>query len=400
MLKNKTIVLGISGSIAAYKSCDLARKLIKLQAKVICVMTSSAKQFVTPLTLQTISKNPVMGDIFGEPSKWEINHVSLAQAADLILIAPATANIIGKLAGGLADDLLSSLVLAARVPILICPSMNKNMYRNEIVQENIKKLKEKRFIFAGPESGFLACGTKGEGRLLETDKIVDKVVEILKEGNRKKKDLEGRKFLITAGPTHEYLDPVRFISNPSTGRMGYALAREARERGAEVILISGPTHLPFPEDVKVVSIKSAFEMEKEVKKHFFGVDVFIGAAAVSDWCADKKEKKKIKKSEGIMLSLVKTADILAGLGTKKGNKILVGFAAETDHLQKNAKNKLIKKNLDFIVANKVKESFGKETNKITIIDRKNNIEKHPFMDKKKAAFFIINKISSFLSLKQ
>ncbi|MCK4533077.1 bifunctional phosphopantothenoylcysteine decarboxylase/phosphopantothenate--cysteine ligase CoaBC, partial [bacterium] len=385
---------------AAYKICDLVRKLVKLQAKVICVMTSSAKQFVTPLTLQTISMNPVMGDLFGEPSKLEINHVSLAQTADLILIAPATANIIGKLAGGLADDLLSSLVLAARVPILICPSMNKNMYRNEIVQENIKKLKEKRFIFAGPESGFLACGTKGEGRLLETDKIVDKVVEILKEGNRKKKDLEGKKILITAGPTHEYLDPVRFISNPSTGKMGYALAREARERGAEVILISGPTHLPFPEEVKVVSIKSAFEMEKEVKKHFSGVDVVIGAAAVSDWCVDKKAKKKIKKSEGIMLSLVKTADILAGLGTKKGNKILVGFAAETDHLQKNAKSKLIKKNLDFIVANKVKESFGKETNKITIIDRKNNIEEHPFMDKKKAAFFIINKVSSFLSLKQ
>jgi phosphopantothenoylcysteine decarboxylase/phosphopantothenate--cysteine ligase len=400
VLKNKTIVLGISGSIAAYKICDLVRKLVKLRAKVICVMTSSAKQFVTPVTLQTISGNPVMEDIFEETTGGQVNHIFLAQIADLILIAPATANIIGKLAGGLADDLLSSVVLAARVPILICPSMNKNMYENEIVQGNIKKLKEKRFIFAGPETGFLACGTKGEGRLLEIDKIADKVVEILKEGKIKKKDFLGIKFLVTAGPTREYLDPVRFISNPSTGRMGYALAREVQERGAEVILISGPTHLPFPEEVKVVSIKSALEMKKEVKKYFPGVDVFIGAAAVSDWCADKKAKNKIKKSERMMLTLVKTPEILAGLGNKKGNQILVGFAAETGHLQRNAKNKLIKKNLDFIVANKVKESFGKQTNKITIIDREDNIETYPFLDKKKVAFFIINKILSFFPLKR
>ena len=395
LLKDKTIVLGITGSIAAYKVCDLVRKLVKLQAKVVCVMTKSAKQFITPLTLQTISGNPVVEDIFGEPSKWEINHISLAQSADMVLIAPATANIIGKLAGGLADDLLTSLILAARVPILICPSMNENMYKNEIVQENIKKLKGKKFIFAGPEHGDLACGVKGEGRLLRIDEIVGKIEKILREREAKNKDLKNKNIIITAGPTREYLDPVRFLSNLSSGKMGYALAQEAQERGAEVTLISGPTHLPSLLGVKIIYIKSALEMEKEVKRYFPLADVIISAAAVSDWRPDKVQKGKIKKGEKLKVSLVKTADILADLGKKKGNKILVGFAAETDHLQKNAWNKLIRKNLDFIVANKVKESFGKQTNRIIIIDRKKNIEKYPFRDKKIVASFIINKVLDF-----
>ena len=399
MLKGKNIVVGITGSIAAYKSCDLIRKLVKLQANVICVMTKSAKHFITPLTLQTISGNQVMEDLFQKPLNWQVNHISLAKRADLVLIAPATADIIGKLAGGLADDLLTSSVLATHAPILICSSMNENMYRNVVVQENIKKLKDRGFIFVGPSVGDLVCGTEGIGRLSEVDEIIGEVMRIFRESKIEKRDLKGKNILITAGPTQEYLDPVRFISNPSSGRMGYALAEESQLRGAKVILITGPTYLIPPEQVKTIYIKNAFEMEREVKKYFSRVDIVIGAAAVSDWRPEKRELKKMKKEGRISISLVRTADILAGLGRKKGNKILIGFAAETDHLQKNAWDKLVKKNLDFIVVNKVKESFGKQTNKVTIIDKQNNKKNYPPMDKRKIASLILDKVLDFLPLK-
>ena len=344
----KKVVLGITGSIAAYKACGIVSLLKELGAEVFVIMTRSATHFVTPLTLQTLSGNRVYLNLFELPEEWKLEHVSLAERADLILIAPATANTIAKLATGIADDILTATVLATRAPTLIAPAMHETMYKNSFTQANIETLKENGFKFIGPEYGKLASGKIGLGRLASNDEIIESVKDIL----NKEKDMIGKTFLITAGPTHEYLDAVRFISNASSGKMGYALAEVAQRKGAKVILISGPTNIAPPEGVKTVFVEAALDMEKEVAKHFPRSDVVMASAAVSDYRPEKRVKEKIKSNlERKSINLVRNPDILGKLGKQKGKKFLIGFALETRDLEKNAREKLKGKNLDMIVAN-------------------------------------------------
>ncbi len=344
----KKLILGITGSIAAYKACEIVSCLKELGAEVFVIMTKSATHFVTPLTFQTLSGNRVYLNLFDLPEEWELEHISLAERADLILIAPATANTIAKLATGIADDLLTATVLASEAPTLIAPAMHETMYKNNFTQANIEKLKEKGFKFIGPEYGKLASGKSGLGRLASNDKIIDGVKDIL----NRKKDMAGKTFLITAGPTREYLDPVRYISNASSGKMGYVLAEVAKRRGAEVILISGPTNITPPQGVNTIFVESALDMEREVVKHFPGSDVVIASAAVSDYRPEKREKEKIKTNpRRKSISLIRNPDILGQLGKQKGAKFLIGFALETRDLEKNAREKLKGKNLDMIIAN-------------------------------------------------
>ncbi|MDH5661546.1 MAG: bifunctional phosphopantothenoylcysteine decarboxylase/phosphopantothenate--cysteine ligase CoaBC, partial [Elusimicrobiota bacterium] len=344
----RKVVLGITGSIAAYKACEIVSRLKEWGAEVFVIMTDAATHFVTPLTFQTLSGNKIYLNLFDLPEKWELEHISLAERADLILIAPATANIIAKLAGGIADDLLSTTVLASEAPTLIAPAMHETMYKNSFTQANIEKLKEKGFKFIGPEYGKLASGKSGVGRLASNDKIMDSVKDILDI----ERDMVGKTFLITAGPTREYLDPVRYISNASSGKMGYVLAEVAQRRGAEVILISGPTNIKPPEGVNTIFVESALDMEKEVVKYVPRSDVVIASAAVSDYRPEKREKEKIKtKLQKKSINLVRNPDILGKLGKQKDAKCLIGFALETKDLEKNARQKLKEKNLDMIIAN-------------------------------------------------
>ncbi|MFQ5866395.1 MAG: bifunctional phosphopantothenoylcysteine decarboxylase/phosphopantothenate--cysteine ligase CoaBC [bacterium] len=344
----RKIVLGITGSIAAYKACGIVSCLKELGAEVFVVMTRSATHFVTPLTLQTLSGNRVYLNLFDLREEWKLEHISLAERADLILIAPATANTIAKLATGIADDLLTASVLATKAPTLIAPAMHETMYKNSFTQANIEKLKEKGFKFIGPGFGELASGKIGLGRLASNDEIIEGVKDILD----REKDMVGKTFLITAGPTHEYLDPVRFISNASSGKMGYILAEVAQRRGAKVILISGPTNIAPPEGLKTIFIESALDMEKEVVKHFPRSDVVIASAAVSDYRPEEREKDKIKSNlKRKSINLIRNPDILGQLGKQKGAKFLIGFALETRDLERNAREKLKGKNLDMIIAN-------------------------------------------------
>ena len=344
----RKVVLGVTGSIAAYKACGIVSRLRGLGAEVFVVMTESATHFITPLSLQTLSENRVHLNFFDLPEEWNLEHISLAERADLILIAPATANTIAKLAAGIADNLLTATVLATRAPVLIAPAMHETMYKNSTTQANLEKLKQKGFKFVGPEYGELASGKIGLGRLASNEKILESVKDIL----NLEKDLAGKVFLITAGPTREYLDPVRFISNASSGRMGYVLAEAARRIGAEVTLISGPTNITPPEGVKTIFVESALEMAKEVVRHFPSSDVVIASAAVSDYRPEKRVKQKIKSNlQKKSINLIKNPDILAQLGEKKGGRLLIGFALETGDLGKNARQKLKRKNLDMIIAN-------------------------------------------------
>ena len=401
-LKGKTIILGISGGIAAYKSAELIRLFKKEGAEVWVVMTKSAKEFVSPLTFETLSGNPVYSDMFLDSSILNIQssismpHIDLGKRCDLFIVAPATANIIGKFANGIADDLLSTLYLSVTSPVLIAPAMNNNMYANPVVQENIKKLKGFNINFVEPGFGELACGDKGEGRLADLDVILSRAKELLTS----KGDLSDRTVLVTAGPTHEAIDPVRFISNLSSGKMGYAVASAARRRGANVILISGPTSLPVPSGVRFISIKSASDMRREILKEVKKADVIIMTAAVSDFTPENYSEKKIKKEdiEGITVKLKKNPDILSEITSKLRNTqsairnpIIVGFALETDGIIKNAKKKLREKNLDFIVANSI-NGFGSNQNKVTIIDKKGNLYDIPQMSKDGVAEIILDKI--------
>lgn len=391
MLKGKKILLGITGGIACYKSAELVRLLVKNEAIVNVVMTESATKFVTPLTFQTLSMNPVLTDTFDTAHGVEIKHVSLPQECDLFVIAPATANIISKIAGGIGDDLLTSMVLASTKPILIVPSMNNFMWENKIVQENIKKLKEHGFLIMEPSEGYLACGYEGRGRMPEPLEILEEIVCTLTP-----KDMLNKKILVTAGPTREAIDPVRFISNPSSGKMGYAIAREATNRGANVTLISGPVHLPAPCVNKFISVTSAEEMCDAVFREAKESDVIIMTAAVADYRPAKYSENKIKKDSGkLNLELVKTTDILKKLGESKGKKILIGFAAETENLEENATKKLKDKNLDLIVVNKIGEEgsgFGADTNKVTLIYRDGRIHTHDKMEKTEVARIIIDAV--------
>ena len=369
MENKRCVVLGVTGGIAVYKALDVISALRKKDVDVRVIMTKSATEFVTPLTFQSMSQNIVTTDMFAEPKAWEIQHISLAKRADVFLVAPATANIIGKVANGIADDMLSTTIMATRAKVVFAPAMNTNMYTNPIVQENIAKLKKLGYEFIEPASGRLACGDEGKGKLAPASDIVEKVLSELYD----KKDLIGKKVLVTAGPTRANIDPVRFISNRSTGKMGYAIAEEARDRGAEVVLVSGPTNEAAPYGINVIKINTNEEMRSEVLKHFETSNIVIKSAAVADYKAKEYSENKIKKGNGdLEIILTRDNDILKELGEKKSEQILVGFAAESQNVIENAKGKLIKKNLDYIVANDItsKDSgFASNDNRVTIVTR-------------------------------
>jgi phosphopantothenoylcysteine decarboxylase/phosphopantothenate--cysteine ligase len=368
MLENKKIVLGITGGIAAYKAAELTRALIRAGAQVRVIMTKSAMEFISPLTMQTLSQGEVYTDMFAPTDQYDMAHIALADFADAFVIAPATGNVIGKIASGIADDLLTTTVMAQNKPILICPAMNDKMLANRIVQDNILKLKKYGYTVMDSGVGELACKTSGSGRLPEILEIMQAVEFLLTP-----KDFAGERVLVTAGPTEEPLDPVRFITNRSSGKMGYALARAAHQRGAKVTLISGPTKIPPPEVDQIIYVRTALEMYRVVMEHYEKATVILKAAAVADYRPKAEAREKIKKDKGIPgIELTRNPDIIAAISAKKGKSILVGFAMETQDLLANARQKLLKKNMDMIVANSLREEgagFETDTNIITIIDR-------------------------------
>ena len=399
MLKDKTVVIGVSGGIAVYKVCDVVSRLKKLNANVHVIMTKGACEFVAPLTFQTMSQNYVVSDMFQDPKTWDVEHISLAKRADLFLVAPATANVIGKIACGICDDMLTTTVAATKAKVLIAPAMNTNMYENPILQRNINTLKELGYNFVEPESGRLACGDTGKGKLASPETIVDEVVKLLSKGQ----DLKGKSIIVTAGPTVESIDPMRYITNRSTGKMGYSIAKEAIERGADVTLITGPTNLTPPQNLKkLVKIESAKDMYEAVLANLDENDVVIKSAAVADYKPKNYSNKKIKKSDDdLVIELDRNKDIAQEIGKIKNNKILVGFAAETNDLIENASLKIKKKNLDFIVANDLTKEgagFGVDTNIVKIIDKEGNITEYPKMKKEEVANIILDKIKELLSV--
>ena len=391
MLKGKTIVLGVTGGIAAYKAVELLRLLTKAGADLHVIMTKGATEFVTPLTFQTLSMNPVSTSIFNLISEREIGHIMLADRADLIIIAPATANIVGKLANGIADDMLTTTVMATKAPVLIAPAMNVNMYQSPAYKENEAKLKARGVLFVEPVNGLLACGWEGEGKLQEPQVIFEEVLVALAP-----KDLIGEKVLVTAGPTREEIDPVRFISNYSSGKMGYAIARAARRRGAEVTLVSGPTSLDEPYGVAVTQVVSARGMREEVMSKAPGSTIIIKAAAVADYRPALRADAKIKKTAALTtLELIRNPDILAELGKDKGTRLLVGFAAETGDLLKNAAKKLAGKNLDMVVANDISQAgagFNFDTNIVKLLFKGGRVEELPIMGKEELADIILDRV--------
>jgi len=380
----KLIILGVTGGIACYKAVELVRLLIKEGFEVQVIMTRGAMQFVTPLTFQTISGRPVATETFSLTQESEIGHINLADSAELFVIAPATANLIGKVAAGLADDLLTTVLLATQAPVLIAPAMNIHMYENPLVQENIRKLRRIGYHVMEPAEGYLACGYEGKGRLPEPEKIFENISKLLR-----KKDLSGERLLITAGPSREPLDPVRYLSNRSSGKMGYALARAAMRRGAEVVLVSGPTGLEPLVGARTIAITTASEMRSAVLEEFPNSTLVVMAAAVADYRPVAIADKKLKRGNGpLELRLEPNPDILKELGINKNGKLLVGFAAETDELIANASKKLREKNLDMIVANNVTEAgsgFDGDTNIATIMDRTGASHSLPLMTKDELA---------------
>ena len=394
-LDDKKILLGVTGGIAAFKAVEVASGLKKLGANVRVVMTQSATEFVTPRTFQEITKNPVAYKMFDDFSNFEGNHIELANFADLILIAPATANFIAKVAHGLADDLLSTTILATQAPLIFAPAMNTVMFENPATQANLQILKSRGINIIEPATGLLACGTVGKGRLPEPAELCAEVVRFF-EGEL----LAGKKVLVTAGGTLEPIDPVRYISNSSSGKMGYEIATAASRLGAEVILVSA-SKLPAPQNVRFVKVESAEQMQAAVLAEFETVDAVVMAAAVSDYRVKNVAAQKIKKdSETLTLELVKNPDILKGLGQRKSSQVLVGFAAETENLIEYAKKKLAEKNLDFIVANDVTAEgagFGVDTNIASLIYRDGTIENFSKMTKKDLAEKIIRRVANFFN---
>ena len=378
--QQRMVVLGVTGGIACYKAVELVRLLVKNGFKVRVIMTRGAMEFVTPLTFQALSGNPVATETFSLTQESEIGHINLADSADLFVIAPATANVIGKLASGIADDLLTTVLMATQAPVLLAPAMNIHMYENVIVQENLRKLRRVGYHIMDPAEGYLACGYDGKGRLPDPEKISDEIERLLR-----KKDLAGENFLITAGPSREPLDPVRYISNRSSGKMGYALARAALRRGATVALVSGPTALEPPSGARLIEVNTAAEMREAVLKEYPHSSAVIMAAAVADYHAVAPSGQKIKRGVGdLELRLIPNPDILKELGQNKDGKWLVGFAAETENLTANAQKKLHEKNLDIVIANNVAEEgsgFDGDTNVGTIIDRTGAVRSLPLMSK-------------------
>ncbi|MCX7695562.1 MAG: bifunctional phosphopantothenoylcysteine decarboxylase/phosphopantothenate--cysteine ligase CoaBC [Caloramator sp.] len=387
---SKNVVLGVSGGIACYKALDIVSRLKKKGINVYVIMTQSATEFVAPLSFQSLSQNYVVVDMFEDPKTWEVEHISLAEKADVFVIAPATANVIGKIANGIADDMLTTTVMATKAPVLIAPAMNTNMYENKIVQRNIEFLRSIGYHFVEPESGRLACGAVGKGKLAEPEKIVEYIEMLL----YKEKDLTGKNILITAGPTREDIDPVRFITNRSTGKMGYAIARAARDRGANVTLITGPTNINPPSFIDIVNVYSAEDMYRAVSERFDSCDVLVMSAAVADYRPKDRSDIKIKKSDDdLKIELTRNKDILFEIKDRKTHQVVIGFAAETNDVLENAQKKIKKKNLDFIVANDVSQKdsgFGTDTNTIKIIDKFGNIKDYPNMSKDDVAHTILD----------
>ena len=392
MLTGKTVVLGVCGGIAAYKSVEVVSRLVKLGAAVHVIMTAAATQFVTPLTFREISGQPVYTTMWEEPKLWNVEHIALARRADLFVIAPATANMIGKIANGIADDFLSTTVMATTAPVLVVPAMNTEMYLCAATQNNLSILAGRGFQLMTPDSGQLACGTTGIGRLPEPAAIVERIAEQFNQA----KSLQGVRLLVTAGGTREAIDPVRYIGNRSSGKMGYAIAAAAAERGAEVTLVSGPVALAAPAGVTRISVESALEMREAVMSAFSAVDVVVKAAAVADYRPETVAEQKIKKqSSNMTVNLVKNPDILAELGSLKQAQFLVGFAAETHDLATNATEKLRRKNLDMLVANDVTlpgAGFESETNIVKLFYQDGSMEELPQMSKRQLAGILLDRI--------
>ena len=398
MFKDKTIVIGVSGGIAVYKVCDLVSRLKKLNARVKVIMTKSATEFVSPLTFQTLSGGKVYTEMFEYLDHWDVEHISIAKSANVFVLAPATANVIGKIRHGIADDMLTTTFMATTAPKVIAPAMNTNMYMNPIVQNNMKTLKEMGYIFAEPDSGYLACGDVGAGRLTDNESIIEKLKEVLNPY----KPLKGKTVLVTAGPTQESLDPVRYLTNHSTGKMGYAIARKAVQLGAKVTLISGSVNIEKPAGLdKFIGIKSALEMFKAVKSQLDNNEIVIKSAAVADYRPISVADNKIKKKEGnLNIELERNPDILKYIGQHKGSKILAGFAAETENIIENGKRKLESKNLDFIIINNIKTTdagFGTDTNIVTILDKNGVQTDYEKMLKDQVAGEILDKIIEIIS---
>ena len=392
-LEGKTVVLGVTGGIAAYKSCEVVSRLRKQGAQVFVIMTKNACQFVAPMTFETLSNNPCVNDTFERPERWEVEHVALAKKADLFLIAPATANIMAKMAHGIADDMLSTTVLATKAPVLLAPAMNTGMWTNEATQENLRILKARGVMTIGPEGGLLACGDVGAGRMSEPVDIVSRCVELLSVQH----DLEGLRVLVTAGPTREPLDPVRFITNRSSGKMGYAIAEAAQKRGAHVTLVSGPVSIAAPGGVAMVSVQSTEDLLQQMTELAPQQDIIIQAAAPADYRAETVAPQKMKKNgdKGLKLKLVPTPDVARAVGElKQKDQTLVGFAAETENLADNAQKKLDSKNLDMIVANDVTKpgaGFDVDTNIAMLITRGKQTEL-PLMSKRALADAILDRV--------
>jgi phosphopantothenoylcysteine decarboxylase/phosphopantothenate--cysteine ligase len=393
MLTDKTVVLGITGGIAAYKAADIASKLTQAGARVEVIMTDSATRFIAPLTLRNITGRQVVTDMFDPVSEWSVQHVSLAEAADVVVIAPATANTIARLACGIADDMLSCTVLATLAPVILAPSMNDNMYLNQVTQQNISRLRARGFSVVEPEEGRLASGKVGKGRLADTGAIIAAVEQLL--GARA--DLAGKRIVVTAGGTQEPIDPVRHISNRSSGKMGYALAEAARERGAEVTLISAPTALPHPDGITFVAVRTAAQMKDAVSAAVQNADALVMAAAVADYQPEETAQAKIKKSSPTLtLSLVKTPDILSEV---RGSFVRVGFAAESEDTAANARRKLAGKGLDLIVANDISAAdsgFEVDSNRVILIDKQGQEETLPLLSKREVAEKVLDKVAGML----
>lgn len=395
-LQGRHILLGVTGSIAAYKAALLCRLLKGAGAEVQVVMTPLAKEFITPLTMATLSRRPILVEFFDpENGAWN-SHVSLGEWADCMLVAPATANTLAKMAHGIADNLLLTTYLSARCPVAVAPAMDLDMFAHTATQENLETLRRRGVAVIEPGDGELASGLSGKGRMAEPAEIVAQLAELLSE---KKKSLQGKRLIVTAGATIEAIDPVRFISNHSTGKMGYALAEALAARGAEVTLVSGRTALPCPEGVRRVETRSAEEMYRACMREFAAADGAVMCAAVADYTPEEVSPVKLKKGEGEMtIRLKRTRDIAAELGADKGNRLLVGFALETDHEAENAESKLCRKNFDFIVLNSLRDAgagFGGDTNKVTLIDRAGR-EELPLLSKAETAERIVDKIESIL----
>ncbi len=393
MLADKTIVLGITGGIAAYKAADIASKLTQAGARVEAVMTESATRFITPLTLRNITGRPVVTDMFELASEYSVEHIALAEAADVVAIAPATANTIAKLAHGIADDMLGCVVLATRAPVILAPAMNDNMFQNPVTQENLGRLKARGFIIVEPAHGRLASGKTGWGRLADNEQIIAAITGVLDNLG----DLAGKRIVVTAGGTQEPIDPVRHIGNRSSGKMGYSLAEAARDRGAEVRLITAPTSLPAPSGVEITRVRTAAEMKEAVSQAVTKAHVLLMAAAVADYQAKDITQNKIKKdSPGLTLELVRTPDILA---EASGSFLKIGFAAESENLVENARQKLQQKQLDLIAANDITAAgsgFNVDTNQVTLIDRDGNVEELPLLTKREVAEKILDRVAGML----